>query len=199
MDEHTEIHALLKEIQANQQSLHDDMASVVDRLTKLEATITEQFQNTPEPHAIDAQQLYLAARALVVESGKCSTSFLQRILRVGYSKAAMLVDMLEERGVVGAQNGSEPRAVLIDMEQLEELEENEEDEQNNGPVLTGDHDDLYEEAKAAVIEAGKSSTSYIQRKLRVGYSRAVFLQNLLEKNGVIGPRDGAKPREILIN
>jgi DNA segregation ATPase FtsK/SpoIIIE, S-DNA-T family len=58
-------------------------------------------------------------------------------------------------------------------------------------------DDLYEDARVAVIEAGKASTSYLQRKLRVGYSRAARLMDLLEENGVIGPADGSKPREIL--
>jgi S-DNA-T family DNA segregation ATPase FtsK/SpoIIIE len=63
---------------------------------------------------------------------------------------------------------------------------------------SNDDDDLYEDAKAAVIEAGKASTSYIQRKLRVGYSRAARLIDLLEEKGVIGPADGAKPRAILL-
>jgi S-DNA-T family DNA segregation ATPase FtsK/SpoIIIE len=58
-------------------------------------------------------------------------------------------------------------------------------------------DDLYEEAKQIVIEAGKASTSYIQRKLRVGYARAARLMDILESRGVIGPADGAKPREVL--
>ena len=61
----------------------------------------------------------------------------------------------------------------------------------------GEEDDLYEDAKLAVIEAGKASTSYLQRKLRVGYSRAARLMDILEENGVIGPADGSKPREIL--
>ncbi|NCN52809.1 DNA translocase FtsK [Candidatus Parcubacteria bacterium] len=60
-----------------------------------------------------------------------------------------------------------------------------------------DGDDLYEDARIAVIEAGKASTSYIQRKLRVGYSRAARLMDLLEERGVIGPADGSKPREII--
>jgi S-DNA-T family DNA segregation ATPase FtsK/SpoIIIE len=59
-------------------------------------------------------------------------------------------------------------------------------------------DDLYEDAKACVIEAKKASTSYIQRKLRVGYSRAARLMDMLERRGIVGPADGAKSREILI-
>ncbi len=58
-------------------------------------------------------------------------------------------------------------------------------------------DDLYEQAKEEVIRAGKASTSYIQRKLRVGYARAARLIDLLEERGVIGPGDGAKPREVI--
>ncbi|MDB4984171.1 MAG: ftsK [Patescibacteria group bacterium] len=58
-------------------------------------------------------------------------------------------------------------------------------------------DELYSDAKAIVIEAGKASTSYIQRKLKVGYSRAARLIDLLEERGIVGPADGAKPREVL--
>lgn len=61
-----------------------------------------------------------------------------------------------------------------------------------------DNDDpLYDDARRAVVEADKASTSYLQRKLRVGYSRAARLIDLLEENGVVGPADGSKPREIL--
>ena len=60
-----------------------------------------------------------------------------------------------------------------------------------------DEDDLYEQAKEIVIEAGKASTSYIQRKLRVGYARAARLVDMLEERGVIGPADGARPREVI--
>lgn len=60
-----------------------------------------------------------------------------------------------------------------------------------------DDDDLYEEARELVLKAGKASTSYIQRKLRVGYARAARLMDILEERGVIGPADGAKPREVI--
>jgi S-DNA-T family DNA segregation ATPase FtsK/SpoIIIE len=57
-------------------------------------------------------------------------------------------------------------------------------------------DDLYEEARLFVIEAKRASASYLQRKLRVGYARAARLLDMLEERGVIGPGDGAKPREV---
>jgi len=59
-------------------------------------------------------------------------------------------------------------------------------------------DDLYEEAMQVVIRADKASASLLQRRLRVGYARAARLLDLLEQEGVIGPADGAKPRDILI-
>ncbi len=62
---------------------------------------------------------------------------------------------------------------------------------------TGDDDDLYEEAKDIVLKAGKASTSYIQRKLRVGYARAARLVDMLEERGVIGAADGSKAREVI--
>ncbi len=57
-------------------------------------------------------------------------------------------------------------------------------------------DDLYEAAREAVIAAGKASTSYLQRKLRIGYSRAARLMDILEEKGVIGAADGSKPRSV---
>jgi len=62
---------------------------------------------------------------------------------------------------------------------------------------TDDDDEMYEEARICVIEAGKASTSYLQRKLKLGYARAARLMDKLEERGVIGPGDGAKPREVL--
>ncbi len=60
-----------------------------------------------------------------------------------------------------------------------------------------EEDDMYEEAKQVVIESGKASTSYLQRKLGIGYSRAAKLIDILEERGVVGPGNGSKPREVL--
>lgn len=58
-------------------------------------------------------------------------------------------------------------------------------------------DDLYEEAREIVIRDQKASTSYLQRKLGVGYARAAKLIDMLEEHGVVGPGNGAKPRDII--
>jgi len=68
----------------------------------------------------------------------------------------------------------------------------------NGGIGRDDNaeDDLYFDAKEVVIAAGKASASLLQRRLRVGYARAARLLDILEDKGVIGPGDGAKPREV---
>ncbi len=63
---------------------------------------------------------------------------------------------------------------------------------------SGDSDDLLEEAKELIINSGKASASYLQRRLSVGYARAARLLDLLEEAGVISAGNGSKPREILI-
>lgn len=59
-------------------------------------------------------------------------------------------------------------------------------------------DDLFEEARQLVIRSQKASASFLQRRLRVGYARAARLLDLLEEQGVIGPGEGAKPRDVLV-
>ena len=60
-------------------------------------------------------------------------------------------------------------------------------------------DELYEEAKEIVINQGKASASFLQRKLSIGYNRAARLIDIMEQNGVVGGSNGSKPREILIS
>ena len=60
-----------------------------------------------------------------------------------------------------------------------------------------EEDELYQKAKEVVIKARKASTSFLQRKLGIGYSRAAHLLDRLEEEGVIGPGEGSKPREVL--
>jgi DNA segregation ATPase FtsK/SpoIIIE, S-DNA-T family len=60
-------------------------------------------------------------------------------------------------------------------------------------------DELYDDARRIVIEMGKASTSVLQRRLRIGYGRAASLLDAMERDGLIGPPDGTKPRELLVN
>ena len=63
----------------------------------------------------------------------------------------------------------------------------------------GDEDELFEEAKAIIIKAGKASTSMLQRRLSIGYGRAAKILDMLEEAGIIGPSNGAKPREVMVS
>ncbi len=65
-------------------------------------------------------------------------------------------------------------------------------------VDSGSEDSLYMDAVRCVIDGGKASTSYLQRKLKVGYSRAARLMEEMEEQGIIGPANGSKPRDVLI-
>ena len=66
-----------------------------------------------------------------------------------------------------------------------------------GEAGESEHDELFEDAVKLVLEFGKASTSLLQRRLRIGYGRAAHLIDLMEKDGIVGPADGPKPREIL--
>ncbi|MBI2062160.1 MAG: hypothetical protein HYT64_00480 [Candidatus Yanofskybacteria bacterium] len=59
-------------------------------------------------------------------------------------------------------------------------------------------DSLFGEAKEVVLQAKKASASLLQRRLRIGYARAARLLDMLEERKVVGPAEGAKPREVLI-
>jgi S-DNA-T family DNA segregation ATPase FtsK/SpoIIIE len=66
----------------------------------------------------------------------------------------------------------------------------------NGETSQED-DDLFDDAVRLVFEFGKASTSLLQRRLRIGYGRAAHLIDMMERDGLVGPADGSKPREIL--
>jgi S-DNA-T family DNA segregation ATPase FtsK/SpoIIIE len=92
-------------------------------------------------------------------------------------------DILTTKSASGGQNGEE----ILNFG-------GKTDEENGG-----DDDSIYEKAKEEVIRSKKASASYLQRRLRIGYSRAARILDLLEDRGVVGPANGAKPREIYLN
>lgn len=77
--------------------------------------------NTSQTMQDDKDELYDEAVKLVVADGQASISYLQRKLKIGYSRAARIVDQMEEMGVVSGYDGSKPRKVLIEEEDLENL------------------------------------------------------------------------------
>ncbi len=80
----------------------------------------------------------------------------------------------------------------------DEIFVDDEDEENPEPGLFDEGDDpLYQKALDIVIEAGKASASYIQRRLKIGYNRAARLVEEMEERGIVGPANGSKPREII--
>ncbi|NOX25398.1 MAG: cell division protein FtsK [Deltaproteobacteria bacterium] len=72
-----------------------------------------------------------------------------------------------------------------------------EPEAGNNDTAESEYDEKYDEAVEFVCESGQASISMVQRRLRVGYNRAARMIEMMEKEGVVGPSDGAKPREVL--
>jgi S-DNA-T family DNA segregation ATPase FtsK/SpoIIIE len=104
--------------------------------------------------------------------------------------AAFIVDQGKKLG--------DPQAALSQSlsESLEHSEPSKE-EGGAGEFFGGAGEDpLFEEVKKIVIETKKASASFLQRRLRIGYSRAARLIDMLEEQGIVGPADGAKPREV---
>ncbi len=76
-------------------------------------------------------------------------------------------------------------------------EENAEDVDEEEAEYSGEDDPMYEDAVRVVLEQGKASTSTLQRRLRLGYGRAARILDAMERDGIIGPPDGPRPREVL--
>jgi S-DNA-T family DNA segregation ATPase FtsK/SpoIIIE len=88
-----------------------------------------------------------------------------------------------------------------DAEYVQGFLESPKDEKGRDLDMGGDGDDssdeLFEDAVRLVLEFGKASTSLLQRRLRIGYGRAAHLIDMMERDGIVGPAEGSKPREIL--
>ncbi len=82
------------------------------------SSFTQSEEGTAESLADGADDLYMQALAIVAETQKASTSYLQRRLRIGYNRAATLIEEMEDRFHIGPQNGSTPREVFVSMEDL---------------------------------------------------------------------------------
>ena len=65
--------------------------------------------------------------------------------------------------------------------------------------ITDEEEELVEKCLEIIRQEGKASTSMLQRRLRLGYTRAARIVDILEQRGILGPKDGARDREILID
>ena len=72
-----------------------------------------------------------------------------------------------------------------------------EEDQEEAEAFDGEQDPMYEDAVRVVVEMGKASTSTLQRRLRLGYGRAARILDMMQRDGIIGPPDGSKPRDVL--
>lgn len=72
-----------------------------------------------------------------------------------------------------------------------------EEELEEAEAFDGEQDPMYQDAVKVVLELGKASTSTLQRRLRLGYGRAARILDMMQREGIIGPPDGSKPREVL--
>lgn len=74
----------------------------------------------------------------------------------------------------------------------------EETDEEGNPIDGGSQDSLYNDAVRVVVSEGRASTSLLQRRLSIGYGRAAKLVDIMYNNGIVGPADGSRPREVLV-
>ena len=74
-----------------------------------------------------------------------------------------------------------------------------EDDQAGPGGIVYEKDELYDEAARIVVGSGQVSISYLQRKMRIGFSRAARLVDMMEAEGIVSPGAGGKPREVLVD
>lgn len=153
------------------------VASQIDSRTILDSSGAETLLGAGD-------MLYLSSdmqKPIRLQTAFISETEVKKVVR--YIKEHNVGD-LSSIDMLGNGNTPPDAADAIGLSSLEDLDEDIDD-------------DLYAAARAAVEEAGRASTSYLQRKLKIGYSRAARLMDVLEARGVIGSADGNKPREVL--
>ncbi|NLY77011.1 MAG: DNA translocase FtsK [Tissierellia bacterium] len=106
----------------------EEVKNVVDflkaqNMVEYDDEVISTIENEIELNSIDSDvdELLTEAISLVVDEGQASISLLQRRLKIGYARAARIIDQMEERGIVGGYEGSKPRKVLVSKEELDSL------------------------------------------------------------------------------
>jgi len=158
------------------------VASQVDSRTVLDMAGAEKLLGLGDMLFVSAE----IAKPRRIQGAFVSEKEVQRVVNYIKIQNSKLKAQKMEEGIVLENNLAEDLAKGLETPETE-----------FEGFYTGE-DPLYEEAKRVVIEARKASASLLQRRLRVGYARAARLIDMLEERGVVGPGEGAKPREILM-
>jgi S-DNA-T family DNA segregation ATPase FtsK/SpoIIIE len=112
---------------------------------------------------------------------------------------AFVSDAEVKRVVEAVKKSSKPQYDERIMELCRKaLEENEQGETRDLLNDEGEYDAIYDKAVELVLQKGQASTSMLQRAFRIGYNRAARVIDMMEKEGLVGPMDGAKPREVIV-
>lgn len=163
-----------------------------ENISEEKKTITEEmvqkllmpFPVHVEETPLDRDPLYIQAKRLVVQQQKATIVMLQRELQVSNLRAGRIIDQLEKDGVIGAARGSQPRKVLLPNY----------DWMYSNPTL-----EEVIQATKLVVASQLASTSFIQRKLQMGYNRSAQIIDRLEEAGVVGPFQSKSVRDVLVN
>ena len=116
-----EVNDVISFVKAQTEEEPEYSEKVIDRIERANSGVSSVEDKAPD------DELLSDAIELVVQAQQASVSMLQRRFRIGYNRAARIVDMMEERQIVGPQDGSRPRQVLITEEDLMEMKESTED------------------------------------------------------------------------
>lgn len=116
-----EVEAVANYVKSNSVNEYDQQ--VMEEIDKKAAQTGKSGSQAPEPAAeeVEGDEMLPAAVDVILETGQASVSMLQRRLKLGYARAARIVDEMEERGIVGPFQGSKPRAILVNKEQWETM------------------------------------------------------------------------------
>jgi S-DNA-T family DNA segregation ATPase FtsK/SpoIIIE len=162
-------------------------ANITSRIT---FQVASQVDSRTVLDTSGAEKLLGAGDMLFVSSKSSKISRIQGPY-ISEKEVKKVADWVVENG----SNVQDPQTALVDALK-ENLEHNPDAEKAGSEVFFGDDDPLFEDVKKIVLETKKASASFLQRRLRIGYSRAARLIDMLEEQGFVGPADGAKPREV---
>lgn len=138
-----EVEAVASYVKANYVTNYDE--TVMEEIEKKASQTGNKGNTSSEPEAIgdelSGDEMLPAAVDVILETGQASVSMLQRRLKLGYARAARIVDEMEEKGIVGPFAGSKPRAILITREQWEQLKNGQINQMNFDDLSNEDEDD----------------------------------------------------------